>query len=56
MALAIDGAESRLDEFNATRALRLVPGQATGVDAQIADLSRRIAEMRTIASTLAQEL
>jgi uncharacterized membrane protein len=56
MALAIDGAANRLDEFNATRALRLVPGQATGVDAQIADLSRRIAEMRGITDTLAGEI
>jgi uncharacterized membrane protein len=56
MALAIDGAEHRLEEFNSTRALRLVPGEATGADAQVADLSRRIAEMRTIASTLAQEI
>jgi len=56
MAVAIVGAARRLDEFNATRALQLVPGQATGIDAQIADLSGRIAEMRTIASTLAGEI
>jgi hypothetical protein len=54
MALAIDGATRRLGEFDATRALRLVPGQATGVDAQIAELNRHIAEMREIADTLAQ--
>jgi hypothetical protein len=56
MALAVDGAEDRLAEFNSTRALRLVEGQLTGVDAQIGELSRRIAEMRTIAATLAEEV
>jgi hypothetical protein len=56
MALAVDGAERRLAEFNSTRGLRLVEGEITGVDAQIGELSRRISEMRTIAGTLAEEV
>jgi hypothetical protein len=56
MAAAIDGAENRQAEFNSTRSLRLVNDQLTGVDRQIADLGQRIAEMRTIAATLSQDI
>lgn len=56
MAAAIDGAENRQAEFNSTRSLRLVNDQLTGVDRQIADLGQRIAEMRAIAGTLAQDI
>jgi hypothetical protein len=56
MNLAVNGAEKRLGEFNSTRSLQLVEGQITGVDAQIGELSQRIAEMRQIAGTLAAEI
>jgi hypothetical protein len=56
MNLAVDGAERRLAEFSSTRSLRLVEGQATGVDAQIGELSRRIADMRAIAAQLAEAI
>jgi hypothetical protein len=56
MRLVVAGAERRRDEFMSTRSLQLVEGQATGVDAQIEDLSRRIAEMRSITDTLAEEI
>jgi len=56
MALAIDGAQKRRSEFESTRSLRLVDGQGTGVDPQIAELSSRIADMQTIAAQLAGEI
>ena len=56
MGTAIDGAEKRRVEFASTRALQLVPGEATGVDPQIAELGQRIADMQTIASQLAGQL
>lgn len=56
MALAVDGAENRVAEFQSTRGLRLVQGELTGVDAEIAALGGRIAEMRAIAGALAQDI
>jgi hypothetical protein len=56
MQLVTTGAEWRLEEFQSTRSLQLVEGQVTGVDSQINDLSRRIAEMRAITDTLAGEI
>jgi len=56
MNLAVNGAEKRLGEFGSTRSLQLVEGEITGVDAQIGELSQRIAEMRQIAGTLAGEI
>lgn len=56
MHLAIAGAEKRRGEFESTRALQLVPGQQTGVDPQIAELSQRISDMQTIAAQLAGQL
>lgn len=56
MQRAIDGAQNRQAEFGSTRALQLVDNQLTGVDSQIADLGQRIAEMRSIAATLAQDI
>jgi hypothetical protein len=53
---AIDGAERRRSEFGSTRGLQLVNNELTGVDRQIADLGQRIAEMRAIAGTLAQDI
>ena len=56
MSLAVNGAERRLAEFNSTRSLRLVQGEMTGVDAQIGALGQQIAEMRSIAAALAEDL
>jgi hypothetical protein len=56
MAAIIEGAEGRLEEFSSTRALQLVEGEGTGVDAEIAELGGRIAAMRQIAGTLAEEI
>jgi uncharacterized protein YcfJ len=56
MQLVTAGAERRLEEFQSTRSLGLVEGQVTGVDSQISELSRRIADMRTITGTLAGEI
>ena len=56
MNLAVGGAERRLAEFGSTRSLQLVEGQLTGVDAQIGELSQRIAAMRSIAGQLAEEI
>jgi len=56
MRTAIDGAERRRSEFGSTRALQLVNNELTGVDRQIADLTQRIAEMRSIASALAGDI
>ncbi len=56
MRRAIDGAEKRQEEFQSTRSLGLVEGELTGIDPQIAELSRRIAAMREIADTLAGEV
>ena len=56
MRLVTAGAERRLKEFQSTRSLELVAGQATGVDSQISELSRRIADMRAITNTMAGEV
>ncbi|TPE46578.1 hypothetical protein [Amaricoccus solimangrovi] len=56
MNRAIDGAEGRRAEFEATRALRLGPGEETGVDPRIATLGQHIADMRAIAAQLASQL
>jgi hypothetical protein len=56
MRAIVAGAEQRRAEFMSTRSLQLAPGQATGVDRQIADLGQRIAEMRSIADTLAGDV
>lgn len=56
MSRAIDGAEGRAAEFQSTRGLRLVEGQLTGVDAQIAELTARIADMRAVAGAMAAEI
>jgi hypothetical protein len=52
MQLVTAGAERRLQEFQSTRSLDL--GQGTGIDRQIADLSRRVTEMRSITSMASQ--
>lgn len=52
MQAAIRGAEGWEKEFRSTRSLKLVRGQLTGVDNEIAQLSARIANMRKIADTL----
>ena len=55
LRIAIDGAEGRRTELETTKAgLGAAPEMAV-VDGQIADLSLRIAEMREIADTLADE-
>jgi hypothetical protein len=56
MQVAINGAIMREAEFDDVRALQLVPGERTGVDSQVTDLSTRIAEMRQIADTLAEDV
>jgi len=56
MRVAINGAESRQGELEATKAALEPAPQMAAVDAQIADLGTRIAEMRAIAGTLAAEL
>jgi hypothetical protein len=56
MQLATRGAENRRQEFLATAPLQLVGGQTTGVDSQVAELESRIASMRAIADTLAEEI
>lgn len=52
MRAAIKGAEGWEKEFKSTRSLKLVRGQLTGVDKEIAQLSARIEKMRRIATTL----
>jgi hypothetical protein len=56
MQAAIAGASNRAAEFNDVRALALVPGERTGADSQVNDLSARIAEMRKIADSLAADV
>jgi hypothetical protein len=56
MRAAINGAAARQAEFESTRSLRLVEGQLTGIDPEIAEMSRRIAAMREIADTLANDI
>jgi len=53
MKLVTSGAERRRQEFQSTRSLQLVGGQATGVDSQINELSRHIADMRASTNALA---
>ena len=53
METAIKGASNWEKEFASTRSLKLVKGQVTGVDKELADLSQRIASMRSIANTMA---
>ena len=52
MGLAIAGYERRYGDFASTRALKLVPGQATGVDPQLSMLEKRIRTMREVAGTV----
>lgn len=52
MRAAVRGAEGWEKEFKSTRSLKLVRGQLTGVDNEIAALSARIENMRRIADTL----
>lgn len=56
MELAIDGAEGWRREFSASRSVLQVEGQLAGIDPGIAALSQRIATMRTIANSLANEI
>lgn len=56
MQAAIAGASNRAVEFNDVRALALAPGERTGADAQVNDLSARISEMRQIAASLAADV
>lgn len=56
MQSAINGAQNREKELGSARGLRLSgPGQAT-VNAELASLSRQVAEMRAIASELSTEI
>lgn len=52
MRAAIKGAQGWEKEFKSTRSLKLVRGQLTGVDREIAALGQRIENMRRIADTL----
>lgn len=52
MRAAVNGAEGWKREFESTRSLKLVRGQLTGVDKELAELSARIQRMRRIADTL----
>lgn len=52
MSKAIKGAQKWEKEFKSTRSLRLVNGQATGIDADIALLSSRIAAMKQVANQM----
>lgn len=56
MRAAIRGAETWEKEFKSTRSLKLVRGQLTGVDRQIASLGQRIEAMRRIAQSLSSEI
>lgn len=56
MERAIDGAEGWRREFSASRSVLQVEGQLAGIDPGIAALSQRIATMRTIANSLANEI
>lgn len=53
MQSAIKSASGWEQEFASTRSLKLVKGQVTGVDAELAELSRRISTMKNIADTMA---
>lgn len=52
MSKAIKGAQKWEKEFKSTRSLRLVKGQATGIDSDIALLSARIAAMKQVANQM----
>jgi len=52
----IAATEARRDEVQETSRLNLVPGQQTGVDAEVAALSQRIGTMREITELLAAEI
>ena len=52
----VTATEARREEVLSTRTLDLVPGQETGVDAEVAQLSQRIGTMREIAELLAAEI
>lgn len=52
MSKAIGGAQKWEKEFKSTRSLRLVKGQATGIDSDIALLSARIAAMKQVANQM----
>jgi len=56
MERAIDGAEGWQREFSDARSVLQVENQLAGIDPGIAALSKRIATMRTIASSLANEI
>ncbi|GGA21165.1 hypothetical protein [Neptunicoccus cionae] len=52
MSKAIKGAQKWEKEFKSTRSLRLIKGQATGIDTEIALLSQRIAAMKSVANQM----
>lgn len=56
MERAIDGAEGWKREFGSARSIVQVEGQLAGIDPGIAALSQKIATMRTIANSLANEI
>lgn len=56
MERAINGAEGWQREFSDARSVLQVENQLAGIDPGIAALSKRIATMRTIASSLANEI
>lgn len=56
MRSLVTATEARRDEVLSTRSLNLVPGQDTGVDAEVQALSSRITTMREIAELLAAEV
>lgn len=56
MERAIDGAEGWRREFSEARSVLQVEGQLAGIDPGIAALSQRIATMRKIANSLANEI
>lgn len=56
MERAIDGADNWRREFSDARSVLQVEGQLAGIDPGIAALSKRIATMRSIASSLENEI
>lgn len=56
MERAIDGADGWREEFSSARSVIQAEGQVNGIDPQIAALTRRIATMRSIADSLAEEI